>query len=60
MYRVGEDDRIRVAIPDESNPGHALHGSHGTVITVIEDDAGLETGRPQDSIFCPVARSRAC
>jgi len=41
---------VRVDIPDETDPDHdRLHGKHGTVIEVFEDDAGEETGDPRDS-----------
>lgn len=43
------DVRVRIDIPDETDPDHRLHGKHGRVITVIEDDAGKETGDIRDS-----------
>lgn len=51
MNRFEEGDRVRIDIPDETDPDHDLHGQHATVTTVLEDDAGLETGRPQDSVL---------
>jgi ribosomal protein L21E len=45
MPRFEEGDRVRIDIPDESDPDHdELHGTHGTVVAVREDDAGKETG----------------
>ena len=50
MRRFEQGDRVRVDIPDETDPDHdRLHGKHGTVIEVFEDDAGEETGDPRDS-----------
>lgn len=43
-------DRVRIDIPDESDPDHKrLHGRHGRIIDVIKDDAGKVTGEPRDS-----------
>jgi len=48
--KVNEGDRVRVDIPDESDLDHErLHGRHGRVMDVLEDDAGEETGDPRDS-----------
>ena len=54
MRRFEEGDRVRVDIPDETDPDYErLHGLQGTVVEIIEDDAGQETGDPRDShIFC--------
>lgn len=30
-------------------PDHGNHGKHGTVVDVLIDDAGRETGDPRDS-----------
>ena len=50
MRRFEEGDRVRVDIPDETDPDHErLHGLQGTVVEVIEDDAGEETDDPRDS-----------
>jgi ribosomal protein L21E len=53
MDRFTEGDRVRVDIPDETDPDHdAYHGVHGTVVDVLEDDAGVVTGdEREDSIF---------
>lgn len=42
-------DRVRIDIPDETDPDHKHHGKNGKVLTIIPDDAGMETGDPQDS-----------
>lgn len=45
MQRFTEGDRVRVDIPDNSDPDHDFyHGLHGTVVCVLEDDAGAVTG----------------
>lgn len=47
-FNVG--DRIRIDIPDKSDPDHnRLHGKHGEITDVLEDDADEETGDPRDS-----------
>lgn len=47
-YEVG--DQVRIDIPDETDPDHGrLHGEEGTVIEVLWDDAGEETGDARDS-----------
>ena len=52
MTQFIEGDRVRVDIPDESDPDHdEYHGEHGTVVDVLEDDAGKTTGRDQDSLL---------
>jgi ribosomal protein L21E len=45
MNRFVEGDRVRVDIPDETDPDHDhYHGVHGTIVSVIEDDASTVTG----------------
>jgi len=52
MQRFSEGDRVRVDIPDETDPGHErFHGVHGTVVAVLEDDAGRATGDERDSLL---------
>ena len=47
-YHVG--DRVRVDIPDETDPDHdRYHGEHGRVIDILEDEAGTLTGDERDS-----------
>ncbi len=45
-YQPGE--RIRVDIPDETDPDFQYHGKNGEIISVIRDDASDITGDPQD------------
>ena len=50
MKGFDEGDRIRVDIPDETDPDHErIHGLRGQVIEVLEDDAGATTGDERDS-----------
>lgn len=50
MRRFRAGDRIRVDIPDETDPDHdPFHGRQGTVVKVYSDDAGDETGDERDS-----------
>jgi ribosomal protein L21E len=52
MRRFSEGDRVRIDIPDETDPDYDYyHGSRGTVTDVLEDDAGLETGDERDNIL---------
>ncbi len=51
MRRFSLGDRVRIDIPDETDPDHQWHGEHGLVIDIIEDDAGLETGDERDSVI---------
>ena len=50
MGQFTEGDRVRVDIPDETDPDYArLHRRKGTVVEVFDDDAGQVTGDPRDS-----------
>lgn len=49
MKRFTDGDRVRVDIPDETDPDHHLHGRHGTVVTVLEDDGGIVVGDERES-----------
>lgn len=49
MPRFETGDRVRIDIPDETDPDHRFHGRHGEIVDVIDDDAGKETGELQDS-----------
>jgi hypothetical protein len=50
MKRFDEGDRVRLDLPDETDPGHdRLHGLHGQVVEILEDDAGATTGDERDS-----------
>jgi ribosomal protein L21E len=47
--RFGEGDRVRIDIPDETDPDHRYHAAHGEIVTVVTDDAGTVTGDERDS-----------
>lgn len=50
MRRFEEGDKVRIDIPDETDPDHErFHGRQGEVVEIIEDDAGQETGDERDS-----------
>jgi len=51
MPQFIEGDRVRVDIPDETDPDHRLHGEHGTVVSVLQDDAGTTTGDERDDVI---------
>lgn len=52
MQEFDEGDRVLIDIPDKDDPDHEIyHDEHGTVIGVIKDDAGTETGDKRDSIL---------
>lgn len=45
MQQFTEGDRVRVDIPEETDPDHdPHHGVHGTIVEVLEDDAGIVSG----------------
>jgi ribosomal protein L21E len=49
-YDIG--DRVRVDIPDETDPDHdRYHGEHGQIMDILEDEAGMLTGDDRDSII---------
>ena len=49
MQRFSKGDRVRVDIPDETDPDHEqYHGIHGHVVTVLTDDAEAVTGDERD------------
>jgi len=47
-------DRVRADIPDESDPDFEWHGEHGTVVTILEDDANELTGDEGDGALCRI------
>ena len=56
MARFAEGDRVRVDIPDETDPEHTkFHGEHGKVVNVLTDDAGEVTTDERDSQLFRVA-----
>lgn len=42
-------DRVRIDIPDETDPDYGWHGEHGQVVDVLHDEAGQATGNSRDS-----------
>ncbi len=52
MQRFSSGDRVRIDIPDETDPDFRLyHGQVGEVVETMQDDAGLETGDERDSVI---------
>lgn len=52
MEQFTEGDRMRVDIPDETDPDHeAYHGEHGTVVDTLEDHAEKVTDDERDGIL---------
>jgi hypothetical protein len=50
MRRFETGDRVRIDIPNEDDPDHErLHRKQGTIVEILEDDAGKETGDQRDS-----------
>ena len=49
VYEVG--DRVRIDIPDETDPDFTYHRQHGTVAAVMEDSAAEVTGDERDGII---------
>lgn len=49
MERFSERDRVRIDIPDETDPDHQeYHGEHGRVVAVLSDDADSLTAEERD------------
>jgi ribosomal protein L21E len=52
MARFAPGDRVRIDIPDETDPDHErYHGREGTVVELLADDASEETGDSRDAII---------
>ncbi len=50
MQRFSKGDRVRVDIPDETDPDHQeYHGEQGRVVTVLSDDADSVTADERDA-----------
>lgn len=50
MRRFEAGDRVRVDIPDENDPDFdRFHGERGSIVKVLKDDAGRESGDERDS-----------
>jgi len=51
-HQYEEGDRVRIDIPDETDPGYdRLHGRYGEIIAILEDDAGFVTGDTRDAVL---------
>ena len=46
---------MRVDIPDETDADYRVHGLHGEVIEIVEDDAGDVTDDERDAVSYWVA-----
>jgi ribosomal protein L21E len=56
MARFAEGDRVRVDIPNETDPEHnKYHGKHGEIVTTLTDDVGEVTTDERDSRLYRVA-----
>jgi len=56
MPHVSKGDRVRVDIPDETDPDHQeYHGENGRVVAVLSDDADLLTADERDAHIYRVA-----
>jgi hypothetical protein len=56
MQRFSEGDRVRVDIPDETDPDYQVyHGEHGRVVAVLSDDADSLTADKRDAQLYRVA-----
>ncbi|THE66477.1 hypothetical protein D8Y22_02130 [Salinadaptatus halalkaliphilus] len=56
MQRFSTGDRVRIDIPDETDPDHEqYHGEHGQIVRVLSDDAGSVTDDTRDSRLYRVA-----
>lgn len=50
MKTFDESDRVRIDIPDTTDPDHdQYHGVHGTIVEVLHDDAKIEAGDDIDA-----------
>ena len=50
MEQFNEDDRVRVDIPDTTDPDFdRYHGQKGRIVDVLHDNAGVETGDQRDN-----------
>lgn len=52
--RFDVGDRVRVSIPDPSDPDHMYHGATGEIVDVLKDDLGEVTGDPADNYLYTV------
>jgi len=47
MRQIG--DRVRIDIPDKTDPDFEYHGEYGEIVDIFKDDAGATTGDERDS-----------
>jgi len=51
-YQFEEGDNVRIDIPDETDPDFSrLHGRHGEIVALLEDDASAVTGEDRDAVL---------
>lgn len=51
-FNPSKGDRVRIDLPDKSDPDHEVyHGKHGRIIEILSDEAGEVTGDESDSII---------
>jgi hypothetical protein len=56
MQHFSEGDRVRIDIPDETDPDHqAYHGEHGRIVAVLSDDVDSLTADERDAQLYRVA-----
>jgi ribosomal protein L21E len=56
MQHLSKGDRVRIDIPDETDPDHQeYHGEHGQVVAVLSDDADSLTANERDSQLYRIA-----
>ena len=52
-HQYEEGDRLRIDIPDETDPDYdCFHGRHGEIVANLVDDAGVVTGDTRDAVSC--------
>ncbi|WP_120243321.1 hypothetical protein [Halopiger aswanensis] len=51
VNRFSVGDRVRVDIPDTTDPDFEYHREHGVVTAIKEDAAGYATGDERDSVL---------
>jgi len=52
MPEYNSGDRVRIDIPDETDPNHdQYHGEHGTIVDLLEDDDDTLSGERHESII---------
>lgn len=53
--RFADGDRVRIDIPDETDPDHnQFHGRAGTVVETTTDEANQQTGDERDAVVYTV------